>query len=277
MKTCIIFCLTSFSFILTAQISSCDYLEKAIGHFQNKELDSAIVLMTSAIKETPDTTTCYGRCFNNIPIAYAMMEDYDNAIIWFKKILTSDLDDLEQGTDIMEPYANYRHNACMKLVQVHEILEEQQRALAYLTLAETKYPFETFSGTSYEKRAVSIAKWKARIYESCGTADSSLFIQLNKILDTDIRYRKSDFTSLSVVNFYDNLIKNVSDIIGEQKLESEKKKLKKSIQKLKLVPSGLMRQGIFVYRGLEYKIGVSDADKNRDEIILNLLENEFFN
>lgn len=268
--------LAFFSFAVSAQMSSCDYLERAITHFQNKELDSAIVLMITAVEETPDTTSCYGRCFNNIPLAYAMLEDFDNAIIWFNKILDSDLDDMEPGTDIMEFYANYHHNACMKLVQVNEILENRHEALKYLDLAETKYPFETFSGTSYEKRAVSIAKWKAQLYEELNLPDSALYVQLNKILDTDIFYRKSDFDSFSDVSFYHELVHNVKEQIGKEQFDSEMKQLKKSIKKLKINPSGDMRVAVFTYRDLEYKVGISNKDKTRKEIIARLMDNELF-
>lgn len=264
------------SYVVSAQISSCDYLEKAVEHFQNKELDSAIALMTKAVEETPDTTNCYGRCMNNIPLAYAMRGDFDNAILWFDKILDSNLDDLQPGTSIMEPYANYHHNACMKLVQVYESLEKPQMALKYLNLAETSYPYQTFSGTSFEKRAVSITQMKARLYEGLGKKDSVLFIQLSKILDTDIRYRKPDYESLSNVNFYAELIVNVKELIGEDQLDTERKKLKKAIQDIEMSQSGDMRVGTFNFRGLEYKIGVSDNSKTRKQVIQKLMQNEFF-
>lgn len=265
-----------FSTFGNAQTNSCEYLELAVNYFNKKELDSAIILMVTAVENTPDTVYCYGRCFNNIPLAYAMQGNFEEAERWFKKILDSDLNDLDQGTDIMEFYANYHHNACMKLVQLHQQMNEPREALNYLNLAETTYPFQTFSGTSFEKRAVSIALWKARIYEELSLPDSALFVQLNKILDTDIRYRKPDYESLSNVNPYNDLLENMKTLIGEKNLEDEKKQLIKSIKKMEIVQNGDMRKGTFTYRGLNYEIGISDSSKSDKEIINRLLGNYFF-
>jgi tetratricopeptide (TPR) repeat protein len=276
MKTVSLIIVLSSSFLSSAQTSSCDYLEKAIEYFGNEELDSAINLMVLAIETTPDTNQCYGRCFNNIPLAYAMQEKFDKSKEWFGKIMESELDDFEPGDDIMEPYANYHHNACMQMVKVHDHLEEYPEGLRYLNLAESRYRFECFSGTSFEKRAVSIAKWKGALYMKMNLPDSSLFVQLNKILDTDIRYRKSDFTSLSSIAFYPSLIENVEKLIGKEALNSEKKKLQKSIKMMEITTSGEMRKGSFQFRGLNYTIGISSSAESEKEVVARLLDSAFF-
>lgn len=275
MKSIILFACTLFSFGSKAQDGPCVYLEKAIGHFQNKELDSAITLMTYVVENMPDTSNCYGRCFNNIPLAYASLGQFDQSKIWFNKILHSKLNDLEPGTDVMEPYANYHHNACMKMVQVHQTLKEFPQAVRYLDSAETTYPFETFSGTGFEKRAVSVAMWKSRIYVEMNQKDSAIYVLLAKTLDTDVRFRKPDYESLSNVDFYSSVNEKLVELIGKDQINKVKSSIKDAIRKLAIVTEGKKTYGVFTYNNLQYRIGLSEK-KSKKELVDELLSNHFF-
>ena len=50
----------------------------------------------------------------------------------------------------------------MARILFHE--KKFEEGLKYLDLAESKYKYETFSATSFEKKAVLIAMWKAEFY-----------------------------------------------------------------------------------------------------------------
>lgn len=275
MKSIILLTCTLVSFASKAQEGPCEYLEKAIGHFQNRELDSAITLMTYVVENMPDTSNCYGRCFNNIPLAYASLGQFDQSKYWFNRILHSKLNDKEPGTDIMEPYANYHHNACMKMVQVHQTLKEFPQAIRYLDSAETTYPFETFSGTGFEKRAVSVAMWKSRIYLEMNQKDSAIYVLLSKTLDTDVRFRKPDYETLSNVDFYSDVNEQLHELIGNNQANKTKSAIKDAIRKLTIVTENKKAYGIFTYNNMQYRIGLSEK-KSKKELIEDLLSNHFF-
>jgi tetratricopeptide (TPR) repeat protein len=262
-------------FSAKAQEGPCDYLEKAISHYQNRNIDSALNLMTYVVENMPDTSVCYGRCFNNIPLAYASLGQFDEAKIWFNKILQSSLNDKAPGTDIMEPYANFHHNACMKLVQVNQTLKDYSQALKYLDSAETTYSFKTFSGTGFEKRAVSIAMWKSRLYLEMSLKDSAIYVLLLKTLDTDVRFRKSDFETLSNVDFYSPVNEKLVELIGTDHLKAEQSLIKKAIKNLTITKQGQQTIGTFTFHNLDYHIGLS-TDKSKKEVIEKLLNNPFF-
>lgn len=127
-----------------------------IESYQAKNYHQAIEKWKAVLDIKNDSSFYFGRSFNNIPIAYASMDSIVQAEIWFNKIFHSNLNDLDEGTNIMEPYANYRHNAAMVCSKMFAQSRNYQKALQYIWLADTLYQYRTISGTSFEKRCVSM-------------------------------------------------------------------------------------------------------------------------
>lgn len=275
--------LTSFDFV-KAQDWECDLLEKGNELYDQGKKDSAIIVWKTVVNNYPDTSNCYGRSYNNIPIVYSDMGNKEEAVKWYKKILESSLDDSEEGDNLMAPYANYKHNACLRLADLYKNENEIENSFKYIKLAETEFIYQTFSATSFEKRAVLIAFRKAELYQLQGKDKDALFVMLEKILDVDVFFRKTDAASFSSVDFYSGLIKAVGPMIEkEYGIANFKKKLKKSIKRISVneVKIGLEQSdaklGTFIFDGREFNIGVSDNDYSKKEFKKLLLANRIFN
>lgn len=279
---------TLFFFLIIIQVSfcqdlECDLLNKGLKYYEEEKLDSAIVVWESVVKNYPDTSNCYGRSFNNIPIVYAQLERKKLAKEWFQKIIDSKLNDLDEGSGIMTPYANYKHNACLRmalLLKDENLLEE---SLKYINLAETKFPYQTFSATSFEKRTVSITFDKAELYKLKDNHKMALLIMLEKILDDDIFFRIPDASSITYVDFYAGLIEDIKPMIQESYgyIEFEKR-LKASINQLEIKNVTIGKENkaakvaTFTFEGKLFTIGASNESYDRQKFIDKLINNRIF-
>ena len=111
-----------------------------------------------------------------------------------------------------------------------------------------------------------------------------VLIMLEKVLDNDVFFRKTDAVSFSNVDFYGKLLEEIKPMIEEQygKVEFEKK-LKEAISQLqvKRVRIGENREkakiAIFYFDGREFKIGSSNKKYNKKKFINRLTKNRIFN
>jgi tetratricopeptide (TPR) repeat protein len=261
----------------------CDLLDKGLEYYEQEKLDSAIIIWKSVVENYPDTSNCYGRSYNNIPIVYAQLENTIEAKNWYQKIIDSKLNDLDEGDGIMSPYANYKHNSCLRMAFLLKEEDEIEESFKYIRLAETKFPYQTFSATSFEKRAVLIAFDKAELWKLKGNNKEAVLVMLEKILDDDVFFRKTDAASFTNVDFYAELIEEIKPMIQEQyRFEEFEKKLKEAINYLevKTVRIGKKREkakvAIFTFEGKEFIIGSSNKKYNKKKFKNRLLNNRIF-
>ena len=261
----------------------CDLLNTGLEYYEEEKLDSAIIIWKSIVENYPDTSSCYGRSFNNIPIVYAQLEDTIQAKNWYQKIIDSKLNDLDEGDGLMSPYANYKHNACLRMALLLKEENKIEESFRYIKLAETKFPYQTFSATSFEKRAVSIAFDKVELWKLKSDSKKALLVMLEKILDNDVFFRKTDAASFTNVDFYAKLIEEIKPMIQEQYgfVEFEKN-LKDAINRLevKKVRIGEKKKrakvATFIFDGKEFTIGSSNKKYNKKKFKEKLNNNRVF-
>jgi len=163
--TCLLI-ISFYAFSCFAQSEPAILLEKGVNAFNAELPDSAVYYWRQVVTRYKDSTWYYGRAMNNIPVAYESAGNVAKAAEAYHAILQSDLNDKEDNDgNIMEPYTNYRHNACMRMARMYAANNDFSKALEALQWAEHKYKYQTFSGTSYEKRLVSIASWRSDFYK----------------------------------------------------------------------------------------------------------------
>lgn len=261
----------------------CDLLNKGLEYYEEEKLDSAIIIWKSIVENYPDTSNCYGRSFNNIPVVYAQLENTIQAKNWYQKIIDSQLNDLDEGDGLMSPYANYKHNACLRMALLLKEENKIDESFNYIELAETKFQYQTFSATSYEKRAISITFDKAELCKLKGDNKRALLIMLEKILDDDVFFRKTDAASFTNVDFYAKLIEEIMPMIQEEYgyLELEKN-LRYAINQLevKKVRIGEKRKrakvATFTFEGKKFTIGSSNKKYNKKKFKERLNNNRIF-
>ena len=281
MRTLLLFFLLISSQIVHGQDWECDLLNKGMAYYENEKVDSALIVWESVVENYPDTSICYGRIFNNIPILYAQQENLKESKKWFQKIIDSSLNDLAEGDNLMAQYANYKHNACLRMSSLLKDENKIVESFEYIFLAETKFPYQTRSATSFEKSAVSITYVKADLWKLKGNEKEALFVMLEKILDNDVFFRKTDAASFSSVPFYNGLVEEVLPMIEEQYGAANfKEQFIASISKLvvKTVRIGADRQkakiATFIFDGRKFAIGSSSKKYNKKKFINKLTKNQ---
>lgn len=267
-----------------SQKSECELFNEGIEYYQQEKLDSAIMLWRNVVEAYPDTSICYSKSFNNIPIVYGNMGETALAKEWYEKVLASTLNDRDEGENIMEPYANYKYWSCLRMADLFKKENNLDESFRYVKLAETKFPYQTFSATSFEKRAVSEAFYKAGLHAQNGDNKEELFTLLEKILDRDVFFRMPNAASFTNLDFYAGLVKEVLPMIEEQYYDYSnfKKEFSAAIKKLTVEDVTIGRDNepaklaTFVFEGKTFKIGVSNEKYNKKKFKKMLLNNRVF-
>lgn len=262
----------------------CTTYQLGLDHYENKRLDAAIFVWQSVVEGDNDGSVCYGRSFYNIPIVYAELEDYKMAKFWFKRVLNSDLNDRDEGADFMEPYANYHHEAAVNLSRLAYRDEDMPQALAYLDLARTRHPYQTFSGTSFEKQAVRLAAMRHECHLALGDTATATHVLVEKILDEDWSYHLTDAASFTNLDFYRGLRQQVGLYLDQQNVDrvAWTEALRQAIQTLTVQSTTIgpkkqaAKLATFTWEGYTYHIGSSDPAYTKANFKERLLANRLF-
>lgn len=259
----------------------CASYQLGLEHYENERLEGAIYVWTGVVEVGDDGSVCYGRSFYNIPIVYAELENYQAAEKWFKRVLASDLDDRDEGVGIMEPYANYHHEAAVQLARLSYRNKDMPQALTYLDSAWTHYPYQTFSGTSFEKQAVRLAVMRQECYLAMGDTTKAIHTLVEKILDEDWRYYLTDATSFTNLDFYRGLRQRVGDYLDAQGIHRGTwvEALRQAIQTLTVQSTTIgptqspAQLATFTWEGYTYHIGAANAVYTTADFKRRLLAN----
>lgn len=137
-----------------------------LDYYQEGNLDSTLKIWTEIVdKKIGIESDVYGNAFFNIPTIYWELEEYENAKIWYRRILESDLKDSDETGSLMEPHTNYKHKSAAALAGLYENEVNYKMVIYWLELAETKYPYWGFEGsnTSVTKRKEYLLNWKVGV------------------------------------------------------------------------------------------------------------------
>ncbi len=121
--------------------------------YQAGRADEAIALWSQVIDHSRPGSTNWTIAVFNTGIAHRENQRYNAAIAVFTLLLESDANDEEYELDadgkfnLMRPYRNYHHRACLQIADCHEKLGDRASTAKYLVLARDKYPHESVSGT----------------------------------------------------------------------------------------------------------------------------------
>ena len=263
----------------------CDDLNKAMSLYEEDKLQEAIAGHIKIYEKKVDTSTCYRHAFNNIPYLYLTSktdEDQAKGIIWLNKILTSNLDDKERTENIMEPYANYKHRAALTLYKVYLAKKDYQAALKYLNQAEEKFDYQTFSASSFEVNANRMAYKRAQFYLAQNNNKKAIYILLNKVLDTNIFYRKRDAASFTSKDYYialrEETVKLINDEYPTKKTFVDN--LKSCIKNLDFIKEEIIDEnqygkGTFKVDDHLFTIGFINIE-SKEKLVNLILENPIF-
>ncbi|MBI3232990.1 MAG: hypothetical protein HYZ42_02945, partial [Bacteroidetes bacterium] len=190
-------------YIHAQNIETADYFVGMGERFlYKKQTDSAIWAFKHVLEVFPNKNQECSRAMFRIAGAYER-DSTGMAIKWYNKIISNDkVNDKDKGMDLLEPYANYKHNSCVRLAALYAKRKNYDDALRSLENALFIHKFQTYVGTAFESKMVNIAMAQSEYYKQLGYNDSAIFVLVDKIFDTNIKYRlrEADETSSNDVD-----------------------------------------------------------------------------
>lgn len=164
-----------------------DYFDEALTLTENKEYKSARDSFQVVIDKFPGDELC-PRAYYNIGYISTEMKDYKKAKEVFQTILKSSFNEKEPlGGDIMaDPYTNYKHRASEFLAEIYFDEKDYRKALNYVSLADTVYPYLHFCGNEMADEQNRKAVMYAKCYEGIGLIDSAIYCLIPYVFDNGL-------------------------------------------------------------------------------------------
>jgi tetratricopeptide (TPR) repeat protein len=139
---------------------------QGINAYEEGSHDDAAQIWSRAIDGYP-YTSAWGAATFNVGQYMRERHRYHEAILRFKSLLGSSLDDRDPSGYLMEAYQNYHHAACLQISASYEDLGNYRTALRYGVLARDRYPYQSWCGTCLSEAAESLDKQIKRLEERC--------------------------------------------------------------------------------------------------------------
>lgn len=137
----------------------------------------------------------YGSAFFNIPVLYEALGDKAAALEWYEKILAAPVSDRDTTGDLMEPHANYKHKAAIKIAIMKYRAQEYDAALRYIQKAKIDHPYIGFEGsaTGETKELFRIFHFETDVYTDMGDKLGALACGLDIYLNSHYAPGFSEF------------------------------------------------------------------------------------
>ena len=147
--------------------------DKVMDTYYNKEYDSAVTKFQNFIKDFPNSKLT-GRAKYNIAYIYRETEKNDKAILAFKEILNSELNEKDAYGGLMEQYTLYKHRSSAILADIYIEKKDYQAALKYNNKADKKYPYKHFHRREMVDNEVYLSANYSKIYIGLGNYKKAL-------------------------------------------------------------------------------------------------------
>ncbi len=230
--------------------------EKGIELYNDGKKAAALKCWKKILKSEPDSTRAYGMAANNTLFKYFEDGNIAKTKKYYNLIINSNLNDRDKNPDLMNPYANYRHHAAMRMASLYGKNKDFDEALHYVYLADTLYDFETFSLTSFIYNKVDMAFWKFRLYRDLDNMEMAKFVMIERGLNNDYVSQFPDWASASPGNDEVELAETLFEQYSSNELIELKSQMDSSFTKIKLESADEKRFAIFELSGFTYRIPI---------------------
>ncbi len=156
---------------------STELLDSAVEAWWRNDNQRALDLLWEIVDDYSDTPD-YPRALHNIGMISLDIGDTNRATEMMNAVLAGPFDDLDpvgRGEGIMaEPYAMYKHNACLSLASIAMARGQYQPALVLIAQADTVYRYRHFCGNEAMADALGIVVLRAMCLEGLALYDQAL-------------------------------------------------------------------------------------------------------
>lgn len=169
------------------------------------------------ISKYPKSNLIY-RAINNAALTCEQLGYTEEALEYYKKIISSKANDKEKGgvgQGIMaDPYTLYKNRACKRMAEIYLLKKEFDLALKYINLTK-KYPYKHFCGNAYATNDIYIATLYTKGHYGLNQIEKALSYSLPHIFSNGLTNNSS---------LVDLTVKILKEQNNEQKLIEDFKK-----------------------------------------------------
>ncbi len=146
--------------------------DKAHQQIDDSMYSDAIDTYRQIMKISRPNTTPFGKACYNTGYVYELLNNYTGAKQIFGQILKANYNEMDRGgkgSGLMgEPYALYKHNACVELAEMSLREKDYKLALGYIRQFDEKYPYRHFCGNEIAGNKIYTAGMYARAFIGLG-------------------------------------------------------------------------------------------------------------
>lgn len=179
-------------------------------------LEEAYEYYEELIDSFPKSKLRY-RVLNNMGAIELVMDYKEDALKTYKRILSSNADDMEKGGVgeglMSEPYANYKNRAAKVIASIYVEDSNYTQALKYLELTK-KYPYQHFCGNEHAANNIYMAQLYAECYIGLKQYDSAINILVPHLIENGLASNRS-----AVDLLYEVLLKKYKKVELQKLLE----------------------------------------------------------
>ena len=230
--------------------------DKGIELYIDGKETAALKCWKKILKPEPDSTRAYGMAANNILFKYFEDGNIAKTKKYYNLIINSNLNDSDKNSDLMNPYANYRHHATMRMASLYGKNKDFYQALHYVYLADTLYEFVTFSLTSFIYNKVDMAFWKFRLYRDLNNIEMAKFVMIERGLNNDYIGQFPNWASASSGNDEVELAETLFEQYNKDQLKELKAQMDSSFMEIKIKSVNEKQFAIFDLNEMTYRIPI---------------------
>ncbi len=218
MKNILLILIILFSNQSFSQEKLDEEIDKGIDLYQDRKENKALKIWKNIEKKADNPSSTYGTTLGNILYYYIEKDDEKNILIYYQKIIDSDLDDKDLNNEIGKPYKNYRYHATMRLASYFGKKGELKKGLNYVEIADNEIAFETTSLTAFIFQKVDLAFWKYRFLNDLGEKDKAISKLIERAFEYDYKSMYPNWATVSASNDETELAETICSEFKDLKL-----------------------------------------------------------
>ncbi|AEH01887.1 hypothetical protein [Lacinutrix sp. 5H-3-7-4] len=201
MKKLLILFFLCYSYNTLAQDDFELEFNKCVELFHSENKSKALKCLKKIEKEVDNNSSAYGKTLETIFYYYYKEYNEKEMLVYYNKIVNSNLDDKEKNYRKDKPYSNYRFNVAKKLA--YYFIEEKndfEKGLTYIEKANSEFKYYTNSLASLVFQKINLAIWKYDVLNKLDRKADAISVILKRAFEYDYKniYPELEVNSFSI-------------------------------------------------------------------------------
>lgn len=156
---------------------------EAISYYETNEKLKAVNTLKKLYYEYPKSKN-HALTFYNIAYTYYEIDSIEAAILWYNRIITSDIKENQEHYSFPDTHANVKHKSCVQLGNIYYNRGEFEKAAKNYEQALEKFRYVSSSGTSLKKNNIQVRRWLSDSFLKLGENREVIRVLLSDAITT---------------------------------------------------------------------------------------------